>query len=220
MTEDDPLKVFIREWYMWAIQLVPSWRRELKKGARALGMTKYRYSPGLGFIGEMGGGLNLPQVYAYNFRTQKVCFTDDLIFSTGKTGLFQLVILPNNIKEIEPLTRDLPDINHLSENLILSEEATVLIQSTKASLSPAEISIPQQIARIAPGDEFAADPELCKNRPPPIGYDELRIQKEVRGKKYVILRPDRFVFAACDTPAQLKEAIRKLPSALHLNSKL
>ncbi|ETI26137.1 hypothetical protein G647_02914 [Cladophialophora carrionii CBS 160.54] len=216
VTESDPIKVFIREWYMWAIQLVPSWKRELQKGARAQGMTRYRYTPGLAFLADSVGGLLLPQVYAFNFRTNKIEFTDDLIFSEDNTGLFQLLVLPDKVAEVEPLTRGLEDINGLSDGLLLAEEATVIIQSTKVSLSAEDVPVQQQLARIAGGDEFAADPVLCKNRPPPIGYDELRLRKEVGGRKYVILRPDRFVFAACDTLAELKETVTKLSSALHV----
>jgi hypothetical protein len=216
VTESDPVKVFIREWYMWAVQLIPSWKRELQKGARAQGMTRYRHSPGLAFVGDSVGGLLLPQVYAFNFRTNKVEFTDDLIFPEDNAGLFQLLILPDKPAEVEPLTRGLEQINGLSDGLLVAEEATVIIQSTKASISAKDMSIPQQLARIATGDEFAADPILCKNRPPPIGYDELRLRKEVGGKKYVVLRPDRFVFAACDTLAELKQSVSKLSGALHL----
>ncbi|EXJ74328.1 uncharacterized protein A1O5_02624 [Cladophialophora psammophila CBS 110553] len=215
VTESDPIKVFIREWYMWAIQLVPSWRKELRKGARAQGMTKYRYSPGLAFVGEMGGGLLLPQIYAFNFRKNTIEFTDDLIFSPDKKGLFQLLVLPDRVDQIESLTRDLENISQLSDTLLLGEEATILIQSTSASISAGDMPT-QQVARVATGDEFALDPLLCKNRPPPVGYDEWRLRRETKAKKYVILRPDRFVFAACDTPAELREAVSKIASALHV----
>ncbi len=217
VTESDPIKVLIREWYMWAIQLVPAWKRELRKGARAQGMTKYCHSPGLAFVADEVGGLLLPQVYAFNFRTNKVEFTDDLIFSTGKKGVLQLLILPNKTEEIEMLTSDLEEINNLSGGLLLAEEATVIIQSTQASISSKGSATKPTLARIASGVEFAADPDLCRNRPDPIGYDEMRLRKEVKGKKYVILRPDRFVFAACDTPIELKQAVSKLSTALHLS---
>lgn len=201
---------------MWAIQLVPSWKKELQKGARAQGMTKYRYGPGLGFVGEMGGGLLLPQVYVFNFRTEGVEFTDDLIFSPNKKGIFQLLILPNTVDEVEGLTRGLEKITDISGGLLLSEEASIIIQSTKVSSSVRGTSNQQQLSRLASGDEFATS-ILCKNRQPPVGYDELRLQKEVGGKKYIILRPDRFVYAACDTGRDLQKAVVRLSEALHLH---
>lgn len=234
MTESDPFRVFLREWYMWAVQLVPSWRREIQKGARAQGMTRYRYERGLAFVGDLSGGggggrigaggLLLPQVYAREFGTGsgsqgKVWFTDDLIFSAEKKGLFQLLVLPDRVEEIELLTRDLDktiDDDISAASLLLASETTVLVQSTtSASVSPSETGM--VITRLATAAEFAADPVLCKNRPPPIGYDPLRIRKEVQGRKYVILRPDRFVFAACGTRAELREAVGMIRPALHLD---
>ena len=158
----------------------------------------------------------LPQVYAFNVRTSKVEFTDDLIFSADKKGLFQLVVLPNDIREVESLARGVDDIDNIPGDLLLVEEAVFLVQSTKSSIPAKDVSIHQELARIATGDEFGADTLLCKNRPPPVGYDEMRLHKEVGGKKYVIVRPDRFVFAACDTLVELKEAVSKLRSSLHL----
>lgn len=215
VTESDPFKVFIREWYMWAIQFIPSYRREIQLGARAGGMTKYRHSEGLPFVPEFGGGLLLPQVYAYNFKTRKVNFTDDLIFATKKTGLFQLLILPNRVEDIDSLIKGLEDIDQVSGKLLSSAEATIVVQSSKSSSTPT-VFPRQDVTRIATADEFAADEVLCKNRPAPVGYDELRLQKEVKGKKYIILRQDRFVFAACDTLAELKDAASRLESVLCL----
>jgi hypothetical protein len=196
---------------MWAIQLVPSYRKEIELGARAAGMTKYQHKDGLPFVPEMDGGLLLPQVYAYNFKTRKICFTDDLIFAPKKVGLFQLLILPDNIEDVDKLIKNVGDVDNISNNLIQSGQATILIQSTQASTEAAALP-KQDVARLATGEEFAADPVLCNNRPEPIGYDERRLQREVKGKKYVILRQDRFVFAACNTTAELRQAASQLGS--------
>jgi len=220
VTESDPVKVFIREWYMWAVQLVPSWRREIQKGPRAAGMTRYRYAKGFPFIGDMSGGINLPQVYACDLRTKKLSFTDDLLFSPVKHGLFQLLILPRNIEELEELQTGLTDIDTISNGLIRADEATVIIQSTDSRLSLNGRQYSQAVTRLATADEFAADPILCKNRPPPIGYDEWRLGKEVENKKFVVVRFDRFTFALCDTSAQLKEAVGRIEGSLHLKASL
>ncbi|KAK6373536.1 hypothetical protein LTS17_008028 [Exophiala oligosperma] len=217
VTESDPFKVFVREWYMWAVQLIPAYRKEIELGARAEGMTRYQHKEGMPFIPEMEGGLLLPQVYAYDFKTQKVCFTDDLIFGPQKTGLFQLLILPDGLDDFNRLTKGISDIDRVSKNLLRSNEATILIQSTNASTG--SMTLPQQdVARLATGTEFAADPILCRNRPEPIGYDEHRLRREIRGRKYAIIRQDRFVFAACDTIVELKDAAGRLASSLSLAS--
>lgn len=220
VTEADPIKVFLREWYMWAIQLIPSWKREIQKGPRAAGMTKYRYANGFPFAGDMLGGINLPQVYAYDLKSKRLSFTDDLLFSKGKRGLFQLLILPTSMDEIEVLTNDIKDIDTISNGLIRSDEATVLVQSTDSQMSLNGRQYDHIITRLATAEEFAADPVLCKNRPPPVGYDEWRLGAEVKHKKFVVLRFDRFTFAACDTSAQLKDVVGQIEKGLHVKASL
>ncbi|KAK5052037.1 hypothetical protein LTR84_002841 [Exophiala bonariae] len=220
VTEADPIKVFLREWYMWAVQLVPSWKREIQKGPRAAGMTKYRYMNGFPFIGNMLGGINLPQVYAFDLKSKQIAFTDDLLFSPEKRGLFQLLILPRSVEETEDLTKDLKEIEDVSNGLIRADEATVLIQSIDPRLSLNGRHYDQTITRLAIAEEFAADPVLCQNRPPPIGYDEWRLGGEVKHKKFVVVRFDRFTFAACDTSAQLKDVVRQIEKALHVKASL
>ena len=203
---------------MWAIQLIPAWRREVQLGPRAAGMTRYRHSQGLPFIPGMEGGVLLPQVYALDFKTNKVRFTDDLIFSPEKTGLFQLLILPENVGEVDRLTADLHELDKISGPLLFLSEATVIIQSSNSNFTTttSENLTLSSIARIATASEFAADSVLCKNRPPPIGYDEHRLKREVHGKKFVLVRYDRFVFAACNTLSELKYAVGEVSGAVCL----
>ena len=220
VTASDPIKVFIREWYMWAVQLVPSWRREIQKGTRAAGMTRYRHAKGFPFIPELDGGFNLPQVYAYDLRTKALAFSDDLLFHPGKKALFQLLILPDSLEEASSLMKDLHEIDLISEDFICADEATVIVQSTDSRLSLNGQENDQVIARLATAVEFANDPLLCKNRPPPILYDEWRLKKDVKDKKFVVVRYDRFTFAACNTKAELMETVSRIPRTLHLSASL
>lgn len=64
VTEVNPLKIFVRNTYLWLIQLVPSWKRWLEQGARREGMLKYTFEPGMHFLPDLGGGKMMPQVYA------------------------------------------------------------------------------------------------------------------------------------------------------------
>jgi hypothetical protein len=75
-----------------------------------------------------------------------------------------------------------------------------------------------QLARIATASEFAADENLCKNRPAPKYYDACRMKQEVHGKKFVIIRPDRFVYAACSSLEELQRAAKSVPQALTIAS--
>jgi hypothetical protein len=183
-------------------------------------MIKYKHSEGLPFIPEMGGGRNMPQVYACDTRTQRVSFTDDLIFAPGKTGLFQLLILPDSQYDLDLMEEDFKEINQISNEFLDSKEATILIQSTDPSITLTSKQHAKDVARLATSDEFAADATLMRNRPYPTGYDEYRLKREVRGKKLVILRQDRFVFAACDSVAELKAAVQRLDGALTLKAML
>jgi len=215
VTEADPIKVFWREWYLWAVQLVPSWKREIEKGPRAQGMTRYQYSHGLPFLPDLDGGVLLPQVYARNLKNDAVVFTDDLIFAPSKNGLFQLLILLNTVDELEDSVANIDDVDRLSSGLVLAAESTILVQDVQAKQLKENNAV-ASMARIATADEFAADPILCGNRPRPQYYDPLRLQKEVKGKRFVIVRPDRFIFAVCADRAELRDALGRLPLAVQI----
>lgn len=214
VTQSHPVKVLIRDWSLWFIQIVPSWRRELEKGPRAQGMTRYRHQTGLPFLPDGHGGMLLPQVYAWDFKSERVKFSDDLIFAPEKTGLFQLLLLPDSPEEAEDLV--VVARNVTSKGFITTEEATVLIQDDGVQSSQAQHLAGHGfgVARVATEEEFAADLDLCRNRPAPTHYDPWRISKEVKGLKFVVVRPDRFVYAACRTSAELTRALDGLAGVL------
>ena len=223
--EANPLKIFVREWWMWFTQLLPSWKREIEKGPRALGMTRYKHQPGLPFLSAMHGGLLLPQVYAQTLAgdKSKVVFSDDLIFRSRdgklKDALLQLLILPDSIKETGHLIKEAHQVLDKSKTSHISAaETSILIQDTEAHPPNRSLlgSLSTLTARIATADEFAAS-ELCHGRPEPKYYDPYRIRKEVGSDaKYVVLRFDRVVFAACKNADELSVAVDAIPEALHL----
>ncbi len=209
VTERNPFKVFVRDWYLWFQNLIPSWRRQLEKGPRANGMAKYSYATGLPFLPS--GGLLLPQVYAWDFRSSQVAFSDDVLFSNTKKGLLQLLLLPDTAEEARHLVQELqrlPEQRHF-----VAEEATILIQNDDIHPSQVQLEGAMAVARVATGEEFA-ESELCRNRPAPRYYDLFRISKELPGMKYVLVRPDRFVYAACRDPGELAEVVSGLASIL------
>ena len=134
VTERQYLKVFIRDWSLWFQQLIPAWKRELERGPRANGMTRYTYHKDLSF--QPSGGLLLPQVYTWDSKASQVVFSDDLLFSTAKKGLLQLLVLPQSTEEAVKLLQELKQIQ-LRDRALL-EEATVLIQSVDASALQSE----------------------------------------------------------------------------------
>lgn len=165
-------------------------------------MTKYRHVDGVPFLPS--GGLLLPQVYAWDFSSSRVTFTDDLLFSENKKGLFQLLLLPDSPEEVRQLVqaqRELPKCKH-----VIAEETTILIQSETVQSFRFQSEENMVVARLATGEEFAQS-DLCRNRPAPQYYDSRQISKEIPGVKFVLVRPDRFVYAACRDSERLAEVL-------------
>ena len=223
VTEADPIKVMIRDWYLWALQQIPSWKRWLEKGARRDGMVRYEHQPGLAFLPDLGGGICFPQVYCRRIGEKQdssnVMFTDDLIFARHKKGIFQVVALLDWVEEVPRAAADLEDAQNLSKGLVLPGDATYIIQDPSATTTGTSQELSEYtIARIATGDEFAADEKLCGQRPVPMYYDMYRMGLEVKWRRYVILRRDQFVFAACSNGVELKRALASIPTVLGLDS--
>lgn len=221
VTESNPVKIFLRNWYLWLLQLIPSQKHWLEMGARRYGMIKYEYEPGMAFLPDLAGGSCFPQVYCFSLEVSKtegrVEFTDDIIFAPGKKGLFQLVVLVDKVQELEAAAQALRDVQRLSEGVLISSEATFIVHDASAGVESASTwpSCNGRAVRIATGSEFAADERLCGCRPEPIYYDPYRIKKEVRGLSFIILRPDRFVFAACVDKAELDIAAGRISPVLN-----
>jgi hypothetical protein len=225
VTESGPWKAFWRDWYIWALQLVPSWKRDLEKGPRKDGMIRYQFQSGMPFLPQYAGGNCFPQVYSSGLdgaqNAGQVAFTDDLIHAPIKEGLFQVVILVDRVDEVGTAVRALTGLSRLSRGLVREDEATIFVHDFKAKLPidwKFEVGQMVQLARIATAAEFAADERLCRNRPAPKYYDAYRMKREVHGKQFVIIRPDRFVYAACSNMEELQRAVKSMPQALTISS--
>lgn len=187
------------------MQLIPPLNRTLEKGPRAAGMIRYEWENGLPFLSDEYGGICLPQVYCSPASSPKgagVSFTDDVIFQRDKKGMFQLLVLLDSIAELDESRKDLSDLDKLSGNYVIPHEATFLVQASEVKDSTADIG--NNVFRLATAEEFATTESLCKSRPVPQFYDMYRIKKDLQGMSYAIVRPDRFLYAACDTAAQLQ----------------
>lgn len=240
VTEGNALKIFIRDWYLWTLQLVPSWKHWLEMGQRREGMVQYTYQKGMtvSFLPDMGGGKCFPQVYCSPLGPPpssppphppkgkeqedkgrvEVHFTDDVIFAPSKKGLFQIVALLNSVDEVADAQAALHSVSPDPE-FVLPSETTYLIHDPLATPSPS-LHLPLHTYRIATAEEFGADEALCGSRPKPLWYDMYRIRKEFgaggrgQGTKFVVLRPDRFVYAVCDGKDGLGEALGRLGGVL------
>jgi hypothetical protein len=223
VTEANPIKTIFRDIYYFVVQLVPRWNRLLEQGARREGMIQYTFESGMHFLPEYGGGKLFPQVYCKTLETHgswgRITFTDDVIFSPEKTGMFQVVALAVSIQDAEKAKNEASSIKGDADGLLLPSEMTIVVrhaenvsdESAKMSSDLVESTVWPSVVRLATGPEFASS-SLCKNRPAPKFYDEARLFKEVPGKRFVILRHDRFIFAACRDLAEVRLAVARLGS--------
>lgn len=217
VTESNAVKIFFRDWYLWLVQLVPSWRHALHLGNRRDGMVQYKHALGMPFMPDQGGGKCFSQVYCRNLDRGKgeVCFTDDIIWSAEKPSLFKLVVLLKTLDDLRPALDTTADLETIIAGRDHPIDITVFLENT----APSNLDMKTEkfsdvtVHRVVTAEEFAQSP-LCKNRPIPIGYDPYRLGKEVDHKRFLFLRPDRIIFAACDTKAEVNKAARQIAAFL------
>ncbi|KAJ5814679.1 hypothetical protein N7474_006456 [Penicillium riverlandense] len=211
VTEGNPVKIFLRNLYLWIVQLVPSWRHDLRLGRRKEGMVRYKHFDGMPFLPELNGGLSLPQVYctAVNKADAEIQFTDDVIFAAHKECLFQLLVYVKTLDEMADAKQVISDIDDISNGEIRASEATFLVED----LFSTSTGMDDGVFRLATGDEFAQS-LLCEGRPAPQFYDPYSLGKELNGTRFVIVRPDRFIFAACNSREDLRQSARCVVSFL------
>ncbi|ETN37465.1 uncharacterized protein HMPREF1541_07087 [Cyphellophora europaea CBS 101466] len=230
-TTRNQVTIFFRDWILWFMQQFPAWRKQLELGPRVDGMVRYKWAPGMAFLPDDFGGRCLPQVYCRPlFISTKstdpgVRFTDDVIFGADKKMLFQLVLLVDNLSAAKKALLDLQavDLERVSKGMLSGKEATCITHDS--SLEPDDVDEPlipfkQQLYRIATAEEFAATEALCRNRPEPIGYNMYQMREAMKGRRYVIVRPDRFVFAACGTVEGLVQACAAIEDAVFSKGKI
>jgi 2-polyprenyl-6-methoxyphenol hydroxylase-like FAD-dependent oxidoreductase len=211
VTQASKLKSMALDWGYWAIQLIPSVRRYLEKGQRRHGMTRYIYHDGLSFIPGPGSGIFLPQVYARRLDgTDGVLFTDDTIFSQHKKKLFQIVVLLDDPLEVADASKELESIDSFSKGELSAAETTFVVHNLTVQNSS---DYSPNVLRIASDQEFAKSP-LCNRRPEPKYYNPYRMKEEVSGQRFLIVRPDRLVYAACKTGSELNIATKQLAQFL------
>jgi hypothetical protein len=231
-TARNPVKIFLRDWILCLMQLIPSWRRQLELGPRAEGMLTYKYVEGMAFLPDLGGGHALPQVYCravyrssspdkHDQQQQQppVQFTDDALYQPAESpSLLRLVVLVDDLAQVAEAQSELArlDLERVSNGELKMQECLFLVHSPSVETpqQPSASAFPSdRVYRVATGDEFLAS-DLCKNRLSPVGYDMYRMKTDFRGRKYVLVRPDQIVFAACQSAEELTCACERIPGAL------
>jgi hypothetical protein len=206
--------ISIRDWTLWTLQLIPSWKHWLELGPRAEGPVSYKYAKEMPFIPERKGGVYFPQTYCASLsEASRIHFTDDVIFNQNQGNqLVRVVVLLNKLDELSHAVKDLQAVEGISQDLAL-DETTFFVPKYSLSDSTVDEAIPEgfgdRLFRSATAEEFAQS-ELCIDRPFPRGYNELLMWQACKGMRYVVLRPDRFVFAMCQSRLELEHAAKRL----------
>ena len=154
-----------------------------------------------------------------------VMFTDDAIFASHKRGLFQLVVLLEHEDQLDAAGSVLENLGAHPTELLYEAEATFLVrymETTRQTHSDNKVAdcvvknTPQETNafRLATANVFGQS-HLCRNRPKPINFEVNYLFRVLKGKRFVILRPDRFVFAACVTKQEMVRALNAMPKVLH-----
>ncbi|VUC24151.1 unnamed protein product [Clonostachys rosea] len=210
----NPLTIFVRDWSLWLLQFIPSMKRKLELGPRVYGPSRYEYSLGMAFMPDLGGGCSFGQSYCVELkgrdvREGHVQFSDDVIFEPTKQKLFQIVVLLDNTEQSTNAENELQGLDSISSRLSPAEATMFVRRRSLDKVSMARELTNRRIFRTATGIEFGQS-RLCDGHPQPRGYEEECMWNGLEGKRYIIVRYDRFIFAACNSRAELEKAARRL----------
>lgn len=227
-TARNPIKIFCRDWILWLMQLIPSVRRQLELGPRGTALAKYTWSSGMNaFLPDLGGGLFLPQVYCravsgpLGGNNGEVLFTDDAIYAGSWTSVLRLVILVDRVEEISGIQDELNKVNlpMSTQGILEAQQPCFLVHDPNASLSSAledqliKSKTRDRVFRVATGAEFASS-KLCADRPDPQGYDMFRIRTSLKGRRFIVVRTDRFIALSTKSVQDLVKGCDRLLQTL------
>lgn len=229
--EPSRLKAFARNRLLWFEQLVPSWKYNLELGPRKAGMMRYDYTPDTPFLADYGGGISLPQVFAAPIDQPAPplpMFTDDVIFSKQKRGVFQVVALAGSLEQLQDIQSSIATMgkNYDIDDVLLLAETTYIMHSYAdqkgqdfCNMGP--ILQAESIVRVIDAEEYKTAGEtrdaLAQGfpRPKPINYDPYRIYNDL-GKDvlFAVVRWDRILFARCRSLSELKAVLKAIDNVL------
>lgn len=210
--ETNPIKLFIRDWWLWLLQQIPPIRDKIQNDT--IGAPRYTYEKGMAFVPDMSGGVGFSQVYCCKLDSPKVLFTDDVIFSPEKNSMFQMVVLANSVDEAQSMSENVRGIkiNSTATRDIL-QEATYIVHDLQVAQHQTKPPS-RYTVRVATGEEFENSP-LCQHRKiGPIGYNPFVLRSEHPDRKYIVLRPDFMIFAACANMQELSVALEAMNRVL------
>lgn len=166
------------------------------------------------FLPNFLGGRCLPQVYCRpaGQLDGEVQFTDDVIFRKKEPApLLYLLVYLSNAEELPEAQKAVADVESISRGEVQASNVTFLLE-TDSGVGQNVSSISSAFT-LATAAEFSRSP-LCSRRPEPMYYDAGILGKTLEGRKYIILRADRFIYAACSTEEELRETLTQAAAYL------
>lgn len=208
LEERNPVKVFLRDWLLWSLQLIPVLRGIIQE--QPIESPRYEYAEGMAFLPNLGGGRAFFQIYCRSLDRPRVMFSDSVIFSAQKKSLFQIVVLASSIEhgrsECAALNRLAVKLHHWKD---IIEESTIVVHDLEANMSDDVDWNSERVVRPATAAEFG-NSTLCEGRAKPMGYDPFLLRSQHPDKTYVVVRPDIFTFAACADTKELLFALEEM----------
>lgn len=217
VNSNNAIKIFIRDWGLWLLQMIPPIRRWIELGPRQEGRMSYEHANEMPFMPELGGGVLfsqafcMPMISPSDVKVPQVLFTDDVIFGGGKEGLFQLVVLMDkDVSQLESTRTELDGLEKVCY-LLRPNEASFFVRRGEAHTNALASmrTEPGTVYRTASAEEFD-NSALSLGLPKVRGYKEYDMWEGMRNRKFVILRSDRFVFASCNSRIELEQAAKRL----------
>ena len=216
LEERNALKVFVRDWLLWFLQLIPLLREIIQE--QPIEAPRYDYTDGMAFLPDLGGGRAFFQIYCRKLHDPKIMFSDSVVFSARKKSLFQLVVLTGSVEHARSEYATLKHLAVREQNWSdIIQESTLIVHDLEATLSDVKDWAQDQVVRPATTEEFSGS-SLCEGRAKPSGYDPFLLQKQHPHKTYIVVRPDIFTFAACADTTELLAALGEMDKFLEMRT--
>jgi hypothetical protein len=123
------------------------------------------------------------------------------------------VVLVDRGDEVGLAVSALAGLSQLSQGLMQDDEATIFVHGLTAEL-PADAKVEVDCGRT----RICSRSETLHEQTSPRYYDAYRMKHEVHGQKFVVVRPDRFVYAACSNTDELQRTAKSMPQALIIST--
>lgn len=206
-------------------------KHTIERGRQTNGTMRYKWQHGMPFLSQYNGGIQFPQVFAaplYEPASRIPAFTDDTIFASGKRQVFQLVVMLETANQINDVNLELDSVISPDPAVLDLAQKTYVVHSHTTNYRPNGSSQTKlriediDAVRVLSGEEYAAAglADIQNGgtfpRPAPVFYNPDCI-RTVLGEKarFVIVRWDRIVFAACRNVQELQHAMDSIASCLH-----